>query len=72
MMLAKLQGRQGPQQNAQVQLIYVEPRGNDPRVIVITQGGTATGEDTAAQGKIENDHRVRKATKKTLMFDAKK
>jgi hypothetical protein len=71
-LLAKLQERRGPQQNPQVQLIYVEPRGADPRVVVITRGGAATGEDRAAQGKIENDHGVRKATEKTPMFDAKK
>jgi hypothetical protein len=55
-----------------VKLIYVEPRGADPRVVVITLGGTATGEDKAAQGKTTDDHGVRKATKKTPMFNAKK
>jgi hypothetical protein len=71
-LLAKLQERRGPQQNPQVQLIYVEPRGADPRVIVITRGGVATGEDRAAQGKTENDHGVRKSIENTPMFDAKK
>jgi hypothetical protein len=52
-LLAKLQERRGPQQNPQVQLIYVEPHGADPRVIVITRGGTATGEDRTTQGKIK-------------------
>jgi hypothetical protein len=37
-LLAKLQERQGLQQNPQVQLIYVEPHGKDPRFIVITRG----------------------------------
>jgi hypothetical protein len=72
MLLAKLQKRRGPQHNPQVQLIYVEPHGVDSRVVVITSGGTATEEDRATQGKIENDHGVRKATEKTPMFDAKK
>jgi hypothetical protein len=72
LLLAKLQERRGPQQNPQVKLIYVEPRGEDPRVTVITRGGTAIGEDRAAQGKTADDHRVRKATEKTPTFDAKK
>jgi hypothetical protein len=53
-------------------MIYVEPRRQNPRDVVITQGGAATGEDRAAQGKTENDHGVRKATKKTPTFDARK
>jgi hypothetical protein len=71
-LLAKLQERQGPQQNPQVQLIYVEPRGSDPRFVVITRGGTATGEDRAAQGKTKNDHKVGKDIEKTPTFDARK
>jgi hypothetical protein len=71
-LLVKLQERQGPQQNPQLQLIYAEPRGADPRVVVITLGGTATGEDREAQGKTENDHGVMKAIEKTPTFDAKK
>jgi hypothetical protein len=71
-LLAKLQERRGPQQNPQVQLIYVEPHGTDPRVIVITRGGTATGEDRAAQGKTAEGPRVRKVAEKTPTFDAKK
>jgi hypothetical protein len=70
--LAKLQERQGPQHNPQVQLIYAEPHGADPRLVVITRGSVVTEEDRATQGKIENDHRVRKATEKTPTFDAKK
>jgi hypothetical protein len=42
-LLSKLQERRGPQKNPQVQLIYVEPCGVDPRVIVITQGGATIG-----------------------------
>jgi hypothetical protein len=55
-----------------VQLIYVEPRGEDPRVIVITRGGIVTGEDRLTQGKTTEDSGVRKATEKTQTFDAKK
>jgi hypothetical protein len=49
LLLAKLQERRGPQQNLKVKLIYVEPRGVDPRVIVITRGGVGIGEDRATQ-----------------------
>jgi hypothetical protein len=56
----------------QVQLIYDEPHGEDPRVTVITRGSAATGEDRAAQGKTVDDHRVRKTIVKTPMFNAKK
>jgi hypothetical protein len=71
-LLAKLQERRGPQQNPQVQLIYVEPRGEDPIVVVITRGGIVIGEDIMTQGKITEDSGVRKATEKTQTFDAKK
>jgi hypothetical protein len=71
-MLAKLQERQGAQNNPQVQLIYVEPHRVEPRVIVISRGGTATGEDRETQKKTENDYGVRKSTEKTPTFDAKK
>jgi hypothetical protein len=71
-LLAKLQERRGPQQNPQVQLIYVEPRKEDPRVVVITRGGTVTGEDRLTQGNITEDSGIRKATEKTQMFDVKK
>jgi hypothetical protein len=71
-LLSKLQERRGPQQNPQVKLIYVEPRGADPRVIVITQGGTATGEDRMIQGKIAEDLGIRKAAKKTQILMQRK
>jgi hypothetical protein len=71
-LLAKLQERRGPQQNPQVQLIYVEPCGTDPRVIVITRGGAATGEDRTTQRKITEESGIRKAEEKTQAFDAKK
>jgi hypothetical protein len=71
-LLAKLQERRGPQQNPQVQLIYVEPCGTDPRVIVITRGGAATGEDRTIQRKIAEESGIRKAVEKTQAFDARK
>jgi hypothetical protein len=71
-LLAKLQERRGPQQNPQVQLIYVEPHGEDPRVVVITRGGVVTGEDRLTQGKTTEDSGIRKAAEKTQTFDAKK
>jgi hypothetical protein len=71
-LLAKLQERRGPQQNPQVQLIYVEPHGTDPRVIVITQVGIATGEDRTIQRKIAKDSGIKKAAEKTQAFDANK
>jgi L-asparaginase/Glu-tRNA(Gln) amidotransferase subunit D len=55
-----------------VQLIYDKPRGEDPRVVVITRGGTITGEDTPTQGNTTKDSGIRKATEKTQMFDARK
>jgi hypothetical protein len=70
--LAKLQERRGPQLNPQVKLIYVEPRGEDPRVIFITRGGAVTGDDRMTQGKNTKYSGIRKATQKTQMFDAKK
>jgi hypothetical protein len=71
-LLAKLQERQGPQQNPQVQLIYVEPGKEDPRVAIITRGGVVTEEDRLTQGRITEDLGIRKATEKTQTFDAKK
>jgi hypothetical protein len=71
-LLAKLQEKRGPQQNPQVKIIYVEPRGGDPRVIVITRGGAATGEDRMTQGKITEDSGIRKATEKTQAFSTKR
>jgi hypothetical protein len=48
-----------------VQLIYDEPHREDPKFIVITQGGTNTGEDRMTQGNIAEDSGIRKATEKT-------
>jgi hypothetical protein len=55
-----------------VQLIYVEPHGEDPRFFVITRGGVVIGEDKLTQGKNIEDSGIKKATEKTQMFDAKK
>jgi hypothetical protein len=55
-----------------VQLIYVEPRREDPRVDVITRGGATTGEDRMTQGRITEDSSIRKAAEKTQNFDVKK
>jgi hypothetical protein len=71
-LLAKIQERRGTQQNPQVKLIYVEPHGEYPRVVVITRGGVVTGEDRLTQGKTREDSGTRKAVEKTQTFDAKK
>jgi hypothetical protein len=71
-LLAKLHERRGPQQNLQVQLIYAEPHGGDPRVDVITRGRTITGEYKLIQGKVTKDSGIIKSTEKTQTFDAKK
>ena len=70
-LLGKLQERRGPHQNPQVQLTYVEPHREDPRVTVITRGGTVIGEYILTQGKITKDSGIGKATQKTQIFDAK-
>jgi hypothetical protein len=51
-----------------VQLIYVEPCEEYPRVVVITRGGIVIGEDRLTLGKITEDSGVRKATEKTQTF----
>jgi L-asparaginase/Glu-tRNA(Gln) amidotransferase subunit D len=53
-------------------LIKAEPHGEDPRVVVITRGGTITGDDKMTQGKTTKDSGIRKAAEKTQTFDAKK
>jgi hypothetical protein len=55
-----------------VQLIYVEPHGEDPRVTVITRGGDVIGEDRLLQGNTTEDSGIRKAAVKIQTFDAKK
>jgi hypothetical protein len=71
-LLDKLQGRRGPQQNPQIQLNKAEPHGAYPRFDVITRGGTATGHDRMTQGKIAEDSDIRKSTEKNQNFDVKK
>jgi hypothetical protein len=70
--LAKLQEIRGPQQNPQVQLIYDEPHGEDPRVVVITRGGVVIGEDRITHGKTTKVLRIRKDAEKTQNLVAKK
>jgi hypothetical protein len=65
MLLSKLQERRGPQQNPQVQMIYVEPRGEDHKVIVITRGGIVTEEYRVTQGKTTEELGVMKDVEKT-------
>jgi hypothetical protein len=55
-----------------VQLIYVEPRGEDPRVIVITRGVDVTEEDRVTQGNTTEESGVKKVAEKTQVFDANK
>jgi hypothetical protein len=62
-LLAKLQERRGA--NPQVQLKYVEPHGEDPRVVVVTRGGDVRGEDRVTLGKTTEESRVRKVAEKT-------
>jgi hypothetical protein len=55
-----------------VQLIYVEPRREEPRVIVIKRGGVFTREDRMTEGKTTEELGVRNAAEKTQVFNAKK
>ena len=55
-----------------MQLIYIEPHGEYPRVVVITRGGAIIGEDRMTQGKTTKESGIRKVAEKTQTFDAKK
>jgi len=55
-----------------VKLKYVEPCGEDLRVVVITRGGVVTGEDILIKGNTIEDSGIRKPTEKTQTFDANK
>jgi hypothetical protein len=55
-----------------VQLIYPETHREDPKFIVITRGGVATGQNRMTHGNIVEDSSIKKATEKTQTFDAKK
>jgi len=59
-LLAKIQERRGG--NQQVKLISGEPRGEDPRVVVITRVGIVTGEDRVTPGKIVEGLGIKRAT----------
>jgi hypothetical protein len=55
-----------------VQLILVEPHGVDPRVIVITRGYFSIGEDMVTPENTIEGSGIRRATKKTQLFDRRK
>jgi hypothetical protein len=69
-LLAKLQERRGG--NQQVQLILAKPHGEDPRVVVITKGGVATGEDRVTPGRTAEGSGIKKATEKAQLFDPRR
>jgi predicted ThiF/HesA family dinucleotide-utilizing enzyme len=69
-LLAKIQERRGG--NPQVQLIFVEPHRVDPRFIVITRGGAATGEDEMIPAKTIDESGIRRTVEKTPKFDPRK
>ena len=52
--------------------MLAEPHVVDPRVTVITRGGTATGEERVTLGKTTEQSRVRKVAEKTQEFDPKR
>jgi hypothetical protein len=70
MLLTKLQERRGG--NPQVQLISAKPRKEDPRVIVITRGGIATGEYRMTPIKTTDESGVRRTTEKIPEFDPRR
>jgi hypothetical protein len=49
-------------------LILAEPRGEDPRVIVITRGGIVTGEDRVTLGKTTEGSGIIRAAEKAQFF----
>ena len=55
-----------------MKLIYPKPRGTEPRVIVITRGGAAIGEDRTIQRNIIEDSGIMKVVDKTRAFDENK
>jgi hypothetical protein len=69
-LLTKLQERRGG--NQQVQLILVEPRSEEPRVIIITKGEVATGEYRVTPGKTTDGSRIIRASEKASLFDPRK
>jgi hypothetical protein len=69
-LLEKLQERRGG--NQQVQLILAEPRGEDPRVIIITRGGVFTGEDKVTRRKTTEGSGIKKYAEKAQLFDPRR
>jgi hypothetical protein len=69
-LLAKVQERRGG--NQQVQLISAKPCDEKPGVDVITRGGAITREDRVTPGKTTDGSRIRRASKKTPLFDPRK
>jgi hypothetical protein len=69
-LLAKVQERRGG--NRQVQLISVEPHGEEPRVVFINRGGVVTGEYRVTLGKTTNGSRIRRASEKVSLSDSRK
>jgi hypothetical protein len=69
-LLAKVQEIRGG--NQQFQLISVEPHNEEPRVVVITRGGTVTGEDRMTPGKTTYGAEIRRASNKEPLFDPRK
>jgi hypothetical protein len=69
-LLAKLQERRGG--NQQVQIITAKPQRAYPKVVVITRGDVATGEETVTPGKTTKQSGVRKDAEKTQEFDPKR
>jgi hypothetical protein len=69
-LLAKLQERRGG--NQKVQLISVEPHGENPKLVFITRGGVVTREDRVTPGKNTEESGVRKVAEKTQEFDPKR
>jgi hypothetical protein len=53
-------------------LISAEPRGEDPRVVVITRGGVVTGEDRVTLGKTAEGSGIRRAAEKAQLFDPRR
>jgi hypothetical protein len=69
-LLAKLLEIRGG--NQQVQLISVEPRGEEPGADVITRGGTVTGEDRVTRGKTAEGLGIRRVSEKAQLFDPRR
>jgi hypothetical protein len=69
-LLAKVQERRGG--NQQVQLISVDPHGEEPKVVFITRGGIVTVKYRVTPGKTIDGSAIRRASKKVPLFDPRK